>query len=133
MDKRTDFLEQFLGALGARRISWSRVEPEFVQGTVTYDLDDPDPDEKQDFIWEISESCVPRNEVRNLAALLHAEGILSIDKITIGRKELRKRWSAYTGVTLSETEFAEVLDELEAIEIPMLDDGAKTDIFFIHE
>jgi hypothetical protein len=49
MDKRQDFLTDFLGALGAQEIRFSQITPESISGTVIYDS--ADPDEQQDFRW----------------------------------------------------------------------------------
>jgi hypothetical protein len=125
-------LEQFLGALGARRIEWSSVEPAHVRGTVVYD--ETDPDERQDFVWELAEDETPSDEVLSLAAMIRAQGLLSIDKLTVSSEELRQRYSAYSGRIYSAAEFEEVLEALESIEVPMLDDGVDGgDAYFIHQ
>ena len=30
-------------------------------------------------------------------------------------------------------EFSKIIEELEEIEVPMVDDGKETDVYFIHE
>jgi hypothetical protein len=131
LDIRLRFLEQFLGALGAQRIEWSSIEPERVQGTVVYD--EADPDERQDFHWAISEAEAPSDEVLSLASMIRTQGLLSIDKLIVDPGELRQRYSVYSGRIYSSEEFERVLEALESIEVPMLDDGAKGDAYFIHQ
>jgi len=131
MTTRTYFLEQFLGALGATEIQWASVAPDHVRGTVVYDPTDPE--EWQDFIWEITEAEVPRKEVVLLAEMIRAQRLLSIDKLVVGRQELERRYAQYTGGHPSATGFGAILDEPETIEVSMLDDGEKSDYYFIHE
>ena len=132
MDTRLRFLEQFLGALGARRIEWSSVEPDHVRGTVVYD--EADPDERQEFMWELAEAQAPSDEVLALAAMIHAQGLLSIDKLIVRSAELRRRYSAYSGRLYGTAEFEQLLEALESIEVPMLDGDLKGgDAYFIHQ
>lgn len=131
MDTRLRFLEQFLGALGAQRVEWSSIEAGHVQGTVVYD--EADPEERQDFLWELTEAEAPSDEVVSLAAMIRAQGLLSIDKLMVGPDELRQRYCAYSGRIYSSEEFERVLEALESIEVPMVDDGVKGDAYFIHQ
>ena len=132
MDPRVRFLEQFLGALGARRIEWSSVNPDHVRGTVVYD--EADADERQDFLWELAEAEAPPDEVLALATMIRAQGLLSIDKLMVSSEELRRRYSAWSGRVYRTAEFEQLLEALESIEVPMLDDGLKGgDAYFIHQ
>ncbi len=103
MNKRIYFLERFLGALGAAEIEWTRIMPDYVQGAVVYDSTDPE--ERQDFIWQVTEADVPREEVVLLAAMINAQRLLSIDKLTVSRQELQRWYVEYTGLNTVEASF----------------------------
>lgn len=68
-----------------------------------------------------------------LAELLNEKNLLSIDKITVSRHELRKLLSDKLGRVVPEPEFLTTLKALESIEVPMVDEGEETDYYFIHE
>jgi hypothetical protein len=59
--------------------------------------------------------------------------LLSIDKLTVSRQELQRRYAEYTGLNTGEASFAKIIDGLEAVEVPMLDGREKSDVYFIHE
>ncbi len=129
--QRKQFLMEFLGALGAKEIQWQNETNTSISGTVIYKIDDPE--EAQEFIWHVQESDVPSENVRKLAELLNQKHLLSIDKITISRQELRNLYSKTQGRIVSENEFLAILETLESIEVPMVDEGKETDVYFIHE
>lgn len=128
--KRKEFLVDFLGALGAEKVEWHKEEGS-IFGRVIYKLDDPE--EIQDFCWHISESNVPRKEVKNLVSLLKYQNLLSIDRIILTIPELLARYNIEYNLALSLTQFQDILGELENIEVPMMDEGKETDAYFIHQ
>lgn len=129
--RRKQFLIEFLGALGAKEIQWLKEEDTSISGTVVYEIDDPE--EVQEFIWHIQESEAPSEDVRKLAELLNEKNLLSIDQIGVSRWELRNLYSKKQGRIVSESEFVDILETLESIEVPMVDEGKETDVYFIHE
>lgn len=129
--RRRQFLKEFLGGLGAKEILWKGESETSVSGTVVYDIDDPEG--AQGFIWHKKEAEVPPQEVMELAELLNEKNLLSIDKITVSRHELRKLLSDKLGRVVPEPEFLTTLKALESIEVPMVDEGEETDYYFIHE
>lgn len=129
--KRKKFLTEFLGALGAAEIKWKDESNSYVSGTVIYKLGDPE--EIQDFIWHKSESDVPCNSTLNLARLVNKQKLLSIDKIIVSRAELRDKFNAMYCVVVSEEEFTAIVESLEEVEVPMIDEGMETDFYCIHE
>ena len=129
--RRREFLNEFLGALGAVELAWDQEIETSISGRVIYEQDDPE--EVQDFIWHKREVDVPKSSVLNLARLLKRDNLLSIDKITVSRYELRQRYNQSFQLDTSEAEFENILEELLKIEVRMVDDGKETDIFFIHE
>ena len=129
--KRKALLKEFLGALGAEEIIFSSEGVNHISGTAIYDLNDPE--ERQKFFWHAAEDDAPRNEVINLVSLLNKEKLLSIDQIKISRSELLDKYNNDFMPQLSEEVFVSVLEELEAIEVRMIDEGRETDVFFIHE
>ena len=128
---RKEFLIEFLGALGAVDILWQQEKDDLIFGTVIYDKDDPE--ETQDFCWHITESNLPDESVYNLAALLKRENLLNIDKIKISKDNLHALYNKAFIASLTSDQFSNVLNSLKTIEVPMVDDGNETDIYFIHE
>ncbi len=128
---RKQFLQEFLGALGAVEIQWIEESDDKISGTVIYEANDPE--EKQDFVWHKSESDMPDQDVVNLVKLINKDKLLSIDQIKVTRLELNSKFNKAYGCTKTEQEFSDILESLEAIEVPMLDEGHQTDAYFIHE
>jgi len=129
--RRIEFLQEFLGALGAVEIEWHKKTTELISGKVIYDRDDPE--EAQEFVWRKLESEVPSQEVINLIKLLRKKKLLSIDQLAVTRSELRESYNIEYGLKTNEHEFSNVLESLEKIEVPMIDDGKETDAYIIHE
>ena len=129
--KRKQFLTEFLSALGAESIEWYKENDIYISGRVIYDKNDLE--ETQDFCWHMSEKDSPNNLVLNLAKLLNKNRLLSIDQIKITREELRLQYNDSYEMNISEIEFNDILDSLERIEVPMVDEGKETDVYFIHE
>ena len=128
---RKIFLKEFLGALGAINIKYSKETNDYIIGTVIYDKNDSE--EIQEFCWNIREDKTPTVGVLNLAKLINEEKLLDIDKISIPRDELLEKYNNKYKVSLSQDSFNKILEELESIKVVMLDNGKETDIYFIHE
>jgi len=131
MDRRQQFLDEFLGALGAREVRYLQVTPDFVSGTVVYDPSDPE--EKQDFCWSIGASDAPSASAARLAAVIRSNDLLSIDKLRVSREDLLVHFNAGQDLEYSPEKFSDLLEELLQIEVPMLDSGVEGDCYFIHE
>ena len=131
MDRRQEFLAEFLGALGAREIQNLQVTPTFISGTVVYDLNNPD--EQQDFRWSVSPDGAPSSAVIRLVGLIHNYGLLSIDKLRVSRQDLLARFNTGQNSPCPPEQFSAVLEELLQIQVPMLDGGVESDYYFIHE
>ena len=131
MDRRQEFLTEFLGALGAHEIRYLQATPTSISGTVVYDPNDPD--EQQDFCWTVGPGHAPSAAVIRLAGLIRTESLLSIDKLRVSRQDLLGRFNAGQDTSYSSQQFTAVLEELLQIEVPMLDDGIESDCYFIHE
>ena len=128
--KRKAFLIEFLGALGAEVIEWRDENNSYISGRVIYEKDDPE--EIQDFCWHLSEQEVPSDSVLMLAKLINEGNLLSIDKITVNREELRRQFNEYQNTDFSKSDFLNILDTLTSVQIRMVDDGEETDTYFIH-
>ena len=96
-----------------------------------YDPDDPE--ERQDFRWSVMESHAPPENVKDLAAVIHLQRLLSIDKLIVTSAELRRRYSSHLGRIVGVNEFEAAFDELLGVEVSMLDDDVESDVFFIHQ
>lgn len=128
---RKEFLSAFLGALGAEVIEWKDEMESYISGVVIYEKNNPE--ETQEFCWHKREDEVPSDQVLNLAKLIKDNNLLSIDKIIITRKELRLKYNNNFNLNFQEEEFSKLLESLEEIEVPMVDEGKETDVYFIHE
>jgi hypothetical protein len=126
--KRKKFLEAFFGALGEKHFVITSARPDRIMGTAIYDEH-----ERQDFCWSITEEQVPSESAYLLLKLLQEQELIEIDRIIIPRKELQQRHAKMWGKITTVDEFARILDEIEAVEVAMIDDGEETDVFCIHE
>ncbi|MBC6698247.1 hypothetical protein [Hymenobacter sp. BT190] len=114
----------FLAALGAVRIIWNEMHEDKIYGTVLYAEDDDE--ERQDFVWHMTEVAVPSENVMRLIEYLRETKLLDGDKIIIHPiNEL-----ALPCLKLSERKQA--LEELFEVEVRMLDNGEESDSYFIH-
>lgn len=129
--KRKEFLIQFLGALGANDIEWSREQANDISGRVIYDKNDPE--EIQDFCWNISENDVPNSSVLDLVKLINEKGLLRIDQISVTRDRLREMYNGRHAVKVSEKEFSDILEELQKVKVPLIEGDVEFDFYFIHE
>lgn len=76
---------------------------------------------------------MPSERVCRLAALVHQQSLLDIDKLTVSREELRQVFNQNESVPQSPAEFDQILDRLEKVRVRMVDDGEETDTYFMHE
>jgi len=124
LEKRKSFLKSFLGALGAREILWGDIKFDKIYGTVIYDLTNPE--ERQDFVWHITENNVPSEDVRKLLEYLSKNKLIDIDKIFIPIEKLNIDF-------IDKSKLENVWNELFNIQVRMIDDGEETDCYFIHD
>lgn len=130
--KREIFLIDFLGAYGAQDVVFSQINDSSVSGTAIYDPNDPE--ERQDFRWDISETDVPSEAVYKLTKLLRIHRLLDVDRLTMARPELRNLYNQQWQVELSVDEFDHVWDELKSIAIKIFDeDGSEGNSYSIHD
>jgi hypothetical protein len=125
--KRQIFLKSFLGALGAVDILWTDIQIDKIYGTVIYDISDPE--ERQDFVWHMTEERVPSDDVRNLINYLSKNQLIDIDKIITPINELQIDF-------IDKSKLENVWYELFDIEVYMIDDGVESmqsDRYFIHD
>ena len=125
--KRELFLETFLGALGAVKIIWGDTTLEKIYGTVIYD--ETDPEERQDFVWHMTENNVPNDDVKNLIEFLSKNDLIDIDKIITPISELEIDF-------IDKDKLDKVWNDLFNIEVHMIDDGVESkqsDRYFIHD
>ena len=122
--KRQLFLKSFLGALGTVEILWTDIQIDKIYGTVIYDISDPQ--ERQDFVWYMTENNVPNDDVRNLVEYLSKNKLIDIDKIMTPINKLQIDF-------IDKSKLENVWNELFDIEVRMMDDGEETDSYFIHD
>ncbi len=137
---RRQFLDAFLGALGAAEIINYSETATSANGTVRYapdaelvDLSDIGEDELQDFCWEISQDELPGLLVYQLVDLIDRFHLLDIDRLKVSRDTLFAMTVQDLEIEVDRAEFDEALDELKSIQVAMIDDGEETDVFYIQE
>ena len=121
--KRKLFLDTFLKALGAVKIIWGDITVNKICETAIYD--EFNPDERQDFVWHITEDNVPSEDVRKLIEYLTDNKLIDIDKINKPFDELNLDF-------IEESQREIVINKLFSIEVKMVDSGEETDSYFIH-
>ena len=121
--KRKFVLEIFLEALGAVKIIWGEIYFDKIDGTVIYD--ETDPEERQDFVWHMTEEEVPSEETRKLIKYIHDKKLIDIDKIIKPIEELNLDF-------IEESKRENAIDQLFNMEVRMIDEGEETDDYFIH-
>ena len=131
MDRRQQFLVEFLGALGAKELRDLEVTSSAVSGTVVYDRNNPE--EQQEFRWAMAPADAPPTAVIRLAALIRSAGLLDGDKLIATRQELFAHFNAIMDSECSAEQFTAALESLLQIQVPMLDDGVESDYYFIQE
>lgn len=129
--KRKEFLKSFLSALGAAEVKFSHVSDVLIEGTVIYVEDDPE--ERQDFSWTATENDAPPKRVMEIVKVIQKENLIDIDRLRVSEDHLYDRTRKIFSNGLSRQEFDIGLKELLSIQIPMVDDGIETDIYFIHK
>jgi hypothetical protein len=138
---RRQFLDVFLGALGAAEIVEYVEQADAVTGAIRYvadsevvDLSGDEGEELQYFVWRISEAEAPSVLTYRIVEVMERYQLLHIDKLRVSRETLLSILQTDSEQQVDPTEFAMALDELFAIEVPMVEDGEETgDAFFIHE
>jgi len=121
--KRKTFLITFLTALGAVRIIWGDTFVDKIYGTVIYD--ESDPEERQDFVWHMTEDNVPSDDVRKVIEYMANNKLIDIDKIIKPIDELPLNF-------IEQHQKEKIFNELFNIQVRMIDDGEETDRYFIH-
>ena len=123
-NKRKVFLEIFLTALGAEKIEWGKLEVDKIFGTVVYD--NTDAEERQDFVWHMTEDKVPSEEVKMVIKYIADNSLIKFDKIIKPVEELNLDF-------IDQSKRKKVIDELFNIEVRMIDEGEESDRYFIHD
>lgn len=123
-NKRQDFVKTFFRTFGAKEIQWKSQNENFIKGTIIYDSKDPE--ERQDFVWYINEEDVPSYEAMNILKYL-------IDNDLINGDKLKCTISDINIPEFDKEMKTKAMDELYRVSVNMIDDGQKTDYFFIHD
>lgn len=140
LSARRQFLDAFLGALGAAEIMGFLERESEVRGTIRFADDSEvldlsgDEGEVQDFVWKVREEDAPSQLAYRIAEVLQRYRLLHLDKLRVSRATLREVVRKDDeDETMSDGVFELALEELLAIQVTMVDDGEETDVFFIRE
>lgn len=138
---RRQFLETFLGALGAAEIVEYVEQADAVTGAVRFAADDEvvdlsgdEEEELQHFVWRVRELEAPSLLTYRIVEVIARYQLLHIDKLRVTREALLSVLQNDIEFRVEQEDFDEALEALLAIEVPMVEDGVETgDAFFIHE
>jgi hypothetical protein len=121
--KRLNFLRNFLKLYEVIKVE-NIVETEnSISGIAIYD--ELDPDERQEFIWHISEVDIPSPELNILIEKIVSKKWHNGDKIS---KHIEfMEFSEFSNETRDK-----ILDELFDVNIKMVDEGEETDSYWVH-
>jgi hypothetical protein len=121
--KRLNFLKSYLKLYSVERIELTSETLEFISGIAIYDENDPE--ERQEFIWYKSEKEIPSPELNILIEKIVAEKWHNGDKISEHIEELE--FEEFSNSTKEK-----ILTELFDVRIRMVDNGEKTDSYWVH-
>ena len=121
--KRLRFLKSFLKLYAVERIKLLNETQDAYHGVAIYDEDDPE--ERQEFIWHISEDNTPSSELITLIDKIVAEKWHNGDKISSHIEEME--FNEFDNSVRDK-----ILDELFDVRIRMIDDGEETDSYWVH-
>ena len=121
--KRLIFLKSFLKLYEVVKIELIEENENSISGIAVYDENDPE--ERQEFIWYMTENNVPPIELNILIEKIVSEKWHNGDKIT---KDIDKmKFIEFENVTKNRMEY-----ELFEINVKMVDDGEETDSYWVH-
>lgn len=121
--KRLNFLKTYLKLFGVKEIELINETEYSIKGIAIYD--EFIPEEKQEFIWYISENEVPSNELKLIIEEIIENKLHINDKIT-------EKFDKFEFSSTKSKNLDELINQLYSIEIKMIDDGEETDSFFVH-
>lgn len=138
---RRQFLETFLGALGAAEIVDYVEQADAVTGSIRFAADDEvvdlsgdEEEELQDFVWRVRELEAPSLLTYRIVEVIARYQLLHIDKLRVRREGLLAVLQNDVEFPVEEEDFNEAVEALFAIAVPMVEDGVETgDAFFIRE
>ena len=122
-DRRKQFLIKFLRVFGVRDIIWGSMNAEQISGTAIFEFEDPT--ERQDFIWEINQADLPSESILDLIEYLSQKQMISGDRIIKDIDQISLPFA-------NNNQKNKLFEELFNVEVRMIDNGVKTDSFFIH-
>ncbi len=137
---RRQFLETYLGALGAAEIIECLERATELRGTLRFAEDSEvldlsgDEGELQDFVWSVREEEAPSLLAYRIVEVLRQFQLLHLDKLRVSRQTLLEIVRKDSEEAVGDGEFELAFEELLAIKVPMIEDGEETDdAFFIQE
>lgn len=141
LSARRQFLDAFLGALGAAEILDYFEQADAVTGAIRFgadseviDLSGDEGEDLQHFVWRVPEAEAPSLLTYRIVEVLGRYQLVQIDKLRVSREALLLILRNDCEESVEQAEFDQALEALFAIEVPMVEDGVETgDAFFIHE
>jgi hypothetical protein len=138
LSARRQFLDAFLGALGAAEIVDYFEQADAVTGAVRYaadsevvDLSGDEGEDLQEFVWRISEVEAPSLLTYRIAEVLERYRLLEIDRLRVSRPTLLSILQNDSEQQIDPEEFAAALQALLEIEVQMVEDGEETGDAFV--
>ena len=137
---RRQFLDSFLGALGAAEIVECLERATEIRGTLRFAEDSEvldlsgDEGELQDFAWAVREEEAPSLLAYRIAEALRQFELLHLNKLRVPRRTLLEIVRENAEGAVGDGEFEAAFEELLAINVSMVESGKETeDAFFIQE
>lgn len=124
IEKRIEFIEKYFELF---KVKVEKVDEEnsIISGVVFWENEE----EKQEFSWEYAKVNIDFFNVKKIIQYLIDKNLVDIDKINLDKISLvnalkTKEWEVQ--------KIEEGIKELCSIKVDMIDEGKKTDYFFIH-
>ena len=126
IDKRIIFLERFLKFYEINNIEIVEIQHDKIFGFSVFPEEDLEV-QKQEFVWEITEDEILPEKSLELMKIIQENKFHKNDKIIVDSQSLFKKtgWNDLN-------EFEEMFSGLFKVDIRMVDNGEKTDSYFLH-
>ena len=119
----------FLSLFGQPSVTFTRFNAEHLFGTVVWS---DNPSDAQEIAVDLRQPPLSADAL-TLITFVHERALVVIDRLTIGREQLRGAFLAEAGAAWRSDRFDTAYDELLRFRVSMMDGGSPTDSFFLHE
>ena len=132
LSARREFLEVFLGALGAAEVVDYAEQRDAVTGAIRFaadaemvDLSGDDGEDTQYLVWRITEEEAPSVLTYRITDVLERYRLVDVDTVRVSRETLRTILENDAGAPVDAAEFTAALEALCAITVPLVEEGVE--------